>query len=52
MKTDDGTEHSRTELMNIYLSNLNDDAGDTLPFLSIVSSPANKCIESCKISCT
>ena len=40
MKSSDGTKHSLTESVHIYLRSLNDDAGDVLHFFSIVPSPS------------
>ena len=45
MKADDGTMHSLTEPIHIYLSSLNDDTGNALHSLSIVFSPVNRRIE-------
>ena len=45
-KADDGTEHSLTEPVHIYLRSLNDDTGHALNSFSLVSSPVNQRIES------
>ena len=54
MKADDGTEHSLTESVQIYLRSLNYYTGDALHSFSIMPSPVNQRIESywSKFVCT